>query len=270
MRRLPVKAAARAAQAASVALTALGLAVALAAPAAAQARAETVESSEPSTVVAPGGREITIELDTARGRNAERSLGLALAGSALLPGAGEAYLRENNSAKAFLLAEAGFWAGLFIAWQARESHMQSARNFASEYAGADARGQGEDYLERLAAYRSYYEKEHRQDSYELAQVLSGEEMDVLPPWDFGSSNTPENTRRWREYQSVMRHYRGAKVAMSFAVGALVLNRAASVAHTLRVYRRTSGKGISHVAPPPLRFVPEFGPEGSGLRVTMTF
>lgn len=219
---------------------------------------------DPSGGSSSAGGEITIELDTARGRNAERSLGLAILGSALVPGSGEAYLGEERSAKAFLLAEAGFWTGLFFAWQARESHLQSARNYASEYAGADAAGQGPAYLERLATYRSYREKEHRQDSYELAQVLAGEEVAAMPEWDFGSSNTPENTARWREYQSVMRHYRGAKVAMSFAVGALVLNRAASMAHTLRVYRRTSGKGLSY------RFDPEWGPESSGIRVSMTF
>ncbi len=218
--------------------------------------------------VSPGG-EITIELDTARGRNADRSLGLALLGSAVLPGAGEFYLGENRAAKSFLLAEAGFWAGLFIAWQARESHLQSARNHASQYAGADAAGQGPAYLERLATYRSYREKEHRQDSYELAQVLAGREVAEMPEWDFGSSNTPENTDRWRDYQSIMRHYRGAKVAMSFAVGAMVLNRAASVAHTLRAYRRTSGKGLA-ATEPPFRFDPMFGLDGGGMRLTVNF
>jgi hypothetical protein len=210
------------------------------------------------------GPEITIELDTARARNADKSLGLALLASSVLPGAGQAYLGERRSAQSFLLAEAGFWAGLFITYQTRESYMQSARNYASQYAGADAAGQGEGYLERLAAYRSYREKEHRQDSYELSQVLSGQPVLDMPEWDFGSSNTPENTARWKEYQSVMRHYRGAKVAMSFAAGALVLNRAASVAHALRAYRRTSGKGLSY------RFDPEWGPEHSGIRLSVTF
>jgi hypothetical protein len=228
-------------------------------PAAAQSRPDSYDPSD-----SPADREITIEMDTARGKNAERSLGIALLGSAILPGTGEAYLREQGSAKAFLLAEAGFWAGLFIAWQSRESHLQSARNYASEYAGADVSGQGSAYLERLATYRSYREKEHRQDSYELAQVLSGEEVASMPEWDFGSSNTPENTAHWRQYQSVMRHYRAAKVGMSFAIGALVLNRAASMAHTLRVYRRTSGKGLSY------RFDPEFGPDGSGMRLSVNF
>jgi hypothetical protein len=225
----------------------------------------------------PGG-EITIELDTARGRNADRSLLLALLGSAALPGAGEAYLGESRAAKSFLLAEAGFWAGLFISWQARESHLQSARNYVSDYADADASGWGEAMLERAVAYRASHDDDHRQDSYELYYVLTyrrelKEDHPNHPYWDFGSSNTPENTERWRDYQSIMRHYRGAKVAMSFAVGAMVLNRAASVAHTLRVYRRTSGKGLTEApnrSAPPYRFVPVFGPDGSGMGFAVNF
>jgi hypothetical protein len=228
--------------------------------------AQSPDTFDPSQGQAlEGGREFTVELDTARGRNAERSLGLALLASALLPGTGEAYLHEDRSARAFWLAEAGFWAGLFFATRIKADHMQSARNFASEYAGADASGQGEAYLERMASFRSYREKEHRQDSYELNQILTGQEVAAMPDWDFGSSATPENTARWNEYQSIMRHYRGAKVAISFAVGALVLNRAASLAHTLRVYRRTSGKGIGDY-----RFEPEFHEDGSGIRFSVNF
>jgi hypothetical protein len=227
----------------------------------AQSSPDTFDPSSPSS----GGREFTVEVDTARGRNAERSLGLALLASAVLPGTGEAYLKEDRSARAFWLAEATFWTGLFIVTKVKANHMQSARNYASEYAGADAGGQGEAYLERMASFRSYREKEHRQDSYELNQVLTSQPMAVMPDWDFGSSATPENTARWNEYQSIMRHYRGAKVAISFAVGALVLNRAASMAHTLRVYRRTSGKGLSYY-----RFEPEFDENGSGLKFSVNF
>jgi len=253
----------------SPARRALGVALIAAVAVCGQVRPEIFEPT-PGT----GGRgddagEITIELDTTRARNADKSRALALAASALLPGAGEAYLGEERAARSFLLAEAGFWAGLFITYQMRESFMQSARHHASQYAGADAAGWGEGMLERAAAYRASHETERRQDSYEMYYVLShGRALAVDDPdhpyWDFGSSNTPENTRHWREYQSVMRHYRGAKVAMSFAVGALVLNRVASVAHTLRVHRRASGQGLSY------RFDPEWGPESSGIRLSVTF
>lgn len=211
------------------------------------------------------GREFTIEADTSRGKNSEKSLALALLASAALPGTGEYYLQDYGSARGFWLAEAGFWAGLFFSSRIKADQLQSARGYASQYAGADAAGQSEDYLERLAIYRSYREKEHRQDSYELNQVLAGEELASMPDWDFGSSADPENTARWKEYQSVMRHYRGAKVAMSFAIGALVLNRAASLAHTLRVYRSTSGKGLNS-----FRFEPEWYEDGSALKFTMNF
>jgi len=44
----------------------------------------------------------------------------------------------------------------------------------------------------------------------------------------------------------------------------VLNRAASMAHTMRAYRRTSGKGLGY------RLDPEWSPERSGVRLSMTF
>src|SRR5690606_7586401 len=131
---------------------------------------------------------------TARARNADKSLGVALFASAMLPGAGEAYLGERRAAKSFLLAEAGFWAGLFISYQMRESYMQSARHHVSQYAGADASKWGEGMLERAAAYRASHENEHRQDSYELYYILShngrslAEDDPDHPHWDFGSSN----------------------------------------------------------------------------------
>ncbi len=55
-----------------------------------------------------GSRDITIEVDSAQTRNQDKSLGLALLGSALLPGAGEAYLSENKSARNFFPDRSGF------------------------------------------------------------------------------------------------------------------------------------------------------------------
>ena len=228
-------------------------------------------TQSPSEGSGPGGpKDITIEVDSTQTRNENKSLGLALLGSAVLPGAGEAYLREENSARNFLLVEAGFWTGLFIAWQMRASYLQSGRNYASEFAGASAAGQSAAYLENLASYRSYEEAAHRQDSYELSQVVSNQRDGnyALPAsgntWDFGSSNTPENTGHWKSFQSVMRYYRGANVAISFAVGALALNRVAAMAHTLRVYHRTSGKGLSY------QFDPLIGPDLNGMRLAFNF
>jgi hypothetical protein len=62
----------------------------------------------------------------------------------------------------------------------------------------------------------------------------------------------------------LRYYRASKVAISFAVGALALNRLASMANTLRVYKHTSGKGLG------LNVVPELGPESAGTRVSLNF
>ena len=220
---------------------------------------------------APDPDAITVEVDPGQSVNKDRSLALAMLYSAALPGSGELYLREKTNAKAFLLAEAGFWASLYVAFLARESYLTSARNYASEYAGIDASGKSAAFLETMASFRSYQEKQHRQDSYELAQILSGKrnrDYDIKPVeanyWDFGSSTNPGNTENWKTFQSTLRYYRGSKVAISFAIGALALNRLASLANTLRVYKRTSSKGLG------LNLTPEFGPESIGSRLSLRF
>ena len=52
--------------------------------------------------------------------------------------------------------------------------------------------------------------------------------------------------------------------MSFAIGALALNRLASLANTLRVYKHTSAKGLG------VNVTPEFGPESVGSRLSLNF
>jgi len=234
-------------------------------------KAAAPAASAPEIENPSNSEDITVEVDPRQSRNQDRSLGLAMLYSAVLPGTGELYLREKPNAKAFLLAEAGFWASLYVAFMARESYLNSARNYASDYAGIDASGKSSAFLENMANYRSYLEKQHRQDSYELAQILSGKrsgDYDIKPVesnyWDFGSSANPENTRHWNTFQSTLRYYRASKVAISFAVGALALNRLASLANTLRVYKHTSAKTLG------LNLTPEIGPESVGSQLTLRF
>lgn len=252
-----------------------GVAAAPVLPAPAAVAMPPADTLAPSAITAPEPSPdpgaITVEVDPGQSVNKDKSLALAMLYSAALPGSGELYLREKTNAKAFLLAEAGFWASLYVAFLARESYLTSARNYASEYAGIDASGKSAAFLETMASFRSYQEKQHRQDSYEIAQILSGKRDRDYPIkpieanyWDFGSSANPGNTENWKTFQSTLRYYRASKVAMSFAIGALALNRLASLANTLRVYKRTSSKGLG------LNFTPEFGPESVGSRLTLGF
>jgi hypothetical protein len=244
---------------------------------------DTATIAAPPGIAAPGPAAVEIsippeeddgfvvEVDPGQSVNKDKSLPLAMLFSAAMPGAGEYYLQEKGHAKAFLLAEAGFWAALYISFVSRDSYLQNARNYASEYAGIDASEKSAAFLETMANYRSYQEKQHRQDSYELAQILSGKrnrDYDIAPTeendWDFGSSANPRNTDNWRTFQSTLRYYRASKVAISFAVGFLALNRLASLANTLNLYKRTSVGGTG------LRIVPEIGPDYTGTRVSLSF
>ncbi len=225
----------------------------------------------PAPADSSGPGDLVIEVDPKQSRNAHKSLPLAMLLSAVLPGTGEYYLEDKGHAKAFLLVEAGFWASLYVAFVAQDSYLQSARNYASDFAGIDAGGKGEGFLNTMASYRSYQEKQHRQDSYELSQILSGKRdrdydipMTAANDWDFGSASNPQNTRNWNTFQSTLRYYRASKVAVSFAVGALAFDRLLSLANTLHVYKRTSAKGLS------LRVLPEFGPESAGTRLSVNF
>ncbi|HLP42402.1 MAG TPA: hypothetical protein VK465_12915 [Fibrobacteria bacterium] len=233
-------------------------------PALAQEELDTARAGQ-------GPGELTIEVDESQSRNRGKSLALALGMSAVLPGAGEWYLGETGRAKTFLLVEAGFWSSLYVAWMARDSYLQSARHAASRHAGIDASSKGEGFLETMGRYRSYQEKQHRQDSYELAQILEGKregDYDIPPEpenyWDFGSSADPQNTRNWRDFQSTLRFYRASKVAMSFALGALALNRLGSLVNTLQTYKRTSARGLGW------ELTPDLGPDYAGSRLTVRF
>ncbi len=242
--------------------------------------AAAAPAAPPSTVPAPafeaaqtepGPDDVVIEVDPGQSRNKDKSLPLAMLLSAALPGTGELYLHEKSAAKSFLLTEAGFWASLYVAYLAKETYLSSARNYASDYAGIDASSKSETFLEVMGNYRSYQEKQHRQDSYELSQQLSGKrDRDYDIPavegnyWDFGSSVNPENTRNWRTFQSTLRYYRASKVAISFAIGALALNRLASLANTLRAYKRTSSKSLG------FQVIPEVGPDYTGARLSLGF
>ncbi|MEO6095467.1 MAG: hypothetical protein ABIW76_07255 [Fibrobacteria bacterium] len=232
-------------------------------------------AAEPATAespLVPGSDEVTIEVDPGQSRNKNKSLPLAMLFSATLPGSGEFYLNEKGNAKAFLLTEAGVWATLYVAFLARESYLSSARNYASEHAGIDGSSKSPAFLETMATFRAYQEKQHRQDSYELAQILSGKRdgnYDIRSMeanyWDFGSSVNPENTGNWRTFQQTLRYYRASKVAISFAIGALALNRLVSLANTLRVYKGTSARGLGM-----MEVIPEIGPDNTGARVSLGF
>lgn len=246
------------------------------ATAAPEAPAAPVPSQKAAVEASPGMQvagpdEVTIEVDPGQSRNKDKSLALAMLFSATLPGSGELYLHEKGNAKAFLLTEAGFWASLYVAYMARNSYLSSARGYASEYAGIDASSKSPNFLETMGNFRSYQEKQHRQDSYELSQILSGKrdrKYDIPDLesnyWDFGSSVNPENTGHWRTFQQTLRYYRSSKVAISFAIGALALNRLASLANTLRVYKNTSSRGLG------LEVFPEIGPDHTGARVSLGF
>src|ERR1700682_5926149 len=122
-------------------------------------------NAQVTSEINPEAGDVTIEVDQSKSKNESKSLALSLTLSAILPGSGEYYLQEKSRAKIFFLTDTGFWTCLDLAWVTKDSYMQNARNYASAYAGIDASQKSESFLELMGAYRSYQEKQHRQDSY---------------------------------------------------------------------------------------------------------
>ncbi len=195
--------------------------------------------------------DFVVEIDTAQSKNVGKSLTLALGLSALVPGSGEFYLEEKKASKIFFLTEVGMWGALWFSYLARESYLQSARNYAREYAGLKKTDADADFLSVLTKYRSYQEIHHCKCSYEHDQILSGKrdgDYDIPATeenyWNFGSAAVPENTENWKTFIHTTKAYGRAKVAVTWAVGGLLLGRLASLINTLHVYRTTSVKGLA--------------------------
>ncbi|MBF0430979.1 MAG: hypothetical protein HQK83_06845 [Fibrobacteria bacterium] len=195
--------------------------------------------------------DFVIEIDTGQSKNIGKSLTLALGFSLLAPGSGEYYLRDKKKAKLFALFEVGFWSALYFSWMAKQAYLESARQYAWEYAGIDATDKDEQFLSTMTRYRSYKEIHHRKDSYESIQILSGKrEQDYDIPaseenyWDFGSAAIPENTNNWNQFIDATKAYGRADVALTWAIGGLILGRVLSFINTLHLYRTTSVKGLT--------------------------
>lgn len=195
--------------------------------------------------------DFTISIDTTQSKNVGKSLGIALGLSAVLPGAGEWYLSDSRSAKTLVLIDVGVWAGVWISLTAMDTYLTSAQSYASQYAGLEGKGKSIDFLTTMSIYRSYQEKQNRQDSYEFNQNLAGKppsEWDIAPNpenyWDFGTPLDPQNTKNWRAFRESVKMYGRAKVVRNWMVGGLIVGRMFSFFNTLNLYRSTSVQGLS--------------------------
>lgn len=220
--------------------------------------------------------QTVVSVDSDITRNSGKSMPLALGASALLPGMGELYLGESSYTRPFVWVDASLWMTTIVSYIVGERYITSAHNYASRYAGLNTSSKKMSLLNAVGDYRSRSGVKGQNSSpddsenYNQAMLRAGKAIDsefkASIDWDWGSSDNPETTSRKEHYKDLLGNYRISRMVFQIAVGALVVNRIASVLNTMRIYRSTSSSGFSS-----LDVSPRIGLEGErGIDFSVRF
>ncbi len=220
--------------------------------------------------------QTVISVDENISRNKDKNLVLAMAASAVLPGAGHFYLDNNSRAAAFFWVDAALWVTTGITWVYSDNQLENARGYAARYAGAEGAPKNLTFLTIIGDYRSrggsLYQNSNpdNKEDYNQAMIRRGLEIDAEYPykkgyiWDWGSSDNPETTARMEEYNEILKRHRIAKIAFQVSLGAMALNRVLAVLDAMRIYRQTSANFSQ------LNITPFATPQHSGIFVSYEF
>lgn len=220
--------------------------------------------------------QTVVSVDSDITRNSGKSMPLALGASAILPGMGELYLGESSYTRPFVWVDASLWMTTIVSYIVGERYITSAHNYASRYAGLNTSSKKMSLLNAVGDYRSRSGVKGQNSSpddsenYNQAMLRAGKAIDsefkASIDWDWGSSDNPETTNRKEHYKDLLGNYRISRMVFQIAVGALVVNRIASVLNTMRIYRATSSSGFSF-----LDVSPRIGLEGErGIDFSVRF
>ncbi len=168
----------------------------------------------------------------------KKKRGLAILFSALLPGMGELYADSYSSGKYFTIADGVLWGTLVGVSTYADNQEDNYRAFAQTYGGVNLNGKDKAYFANIANYLNI-------NDYNHAKELERNFNDVYY----------EETHYWRwadqserkEYRSMWKSSETAKNSTRFIVGALILNRVASVINAIRLlnaYNNNLEKEIS--------------------------
>lgn len=158
----------------------------------------------------------------------ERSLIAAMGISLALPGMGHYYVDRPRSALIYLSVDLASLFGALVFYGLADAQENNARSFAASAAGIWNAPSGEAYWRHVGAYMDAAEYN---ESVELSR---GSANDLY--------SDPESWWRWADkeqqdkYNDLRQKARNLKVASSFFVGALVVNRIVSTVD-LRVFRK---------------------------------
>jgi hypothetical protein len=169
------------------------------------------------------------------GADNQRSIAAAMGLSLALPGMGHYYVDKPKSAFIYLSADFAALFGAIVFYGLADNREKSARSFAAAAAGIGKAPSGEAYWRHVGAFMDAGE-------YNESVALSRGEAKAL-------YQAPESWWRWAdsesmgEYNNLRQKARDFRVASSFFVGALVVNRILSTVD-IRVFgKKAMSSGV---------------------------
>ena len=144
--------------------------------------------------------------------------------SLLLPGMGELYAESYSSGKYFTIAEGTLWGvfagmNIYANWQ-----VDRYKSFAVSKAGIATEGKDEDYYSIISQYLSI-------DEYNNAKALDREFEKLYPQKYYWKWKSQEERK---EYRSLWLSSEQTFNDVRFVVGAMLVNRLASVINAIRL------------------------------------
>lgn len=155
----------------------------------------------------------------------KKKTGLAIIYSALLPGMGELYAGGYSSGKYFTIADGILWGSLIGVTAYANNQEDNYRSFAETYGGVDLNGKDAKYFGNIGNYLDIYQYNRRQE-------LDRNYEDI---YDSGTHYWKWSGQAQRtEYRDMWKSSETANNSTRFIVGALILNRIASVINAIRL------------------------------------
>lgn len=157
----------------------------------------------------------------------KKNNGMAILLSAVLPGMGELYADGYSSGKYFTVADGILWGGLIGVTAYANNQEANYRAFAQSYGNVNLAGKDDKYFADISAYIDVSEFNHIQDLSRSTDIYNEETH--YWKWDGQDER--------REYRDMWKSSETANNSTRFIIGALILNRIASVINAIRLVNR---------------------------------
>ena len=155
----------------------------------------------------------------------KKKTGLAIIYSALLPGMGELYAGGYSSGKYFTIADGILWGGLIGVTAYANNQEDNYRSFAETHGDVDLNGKDAKYFANIGNYLDIYQYNRRQELDRNFEDIYEAETHY---WKWSGQEQRS------EYRDMWKSSETANNSTRFIVGALILNRIASVINAIRL------------------------------------